>query len=276
MIADAKPKDCSEAMLKATINYAARTDYRQCYYANDHSRDTVVVGAQAMALTVGRGAELSLDREGFRLVSHVSAVRDFEDRDEVAAIHRSEVAALLHAESGADEVVMTAPGILRFSESSGRAGSLDNSMPARFVHIDSSAAASRGMAEASLPAGRTMRRYAHFNVWRSFSGAPQDVPLAVCAADSVAAADLISADAIFDPPGGGAEWSFESWLVAHNPAHRWHWFPDMTRDEALIFKTSDSQFANPVPHVAFDNPLAPAGCHPRASIEMRGIAYWYA
>jgi len=49
----------------------------------------------------------------------------------------------------------------------------------------------------------------------------------------------------------------------------------MTREEALIFKTSDSEYHNPVPHVAFDNPLTPPDCHPRASIEMRAVAYWY-
>mgnify|MGYP000547085129 CR=1 FL=1 len=170
--------------------------------------------------------------------------------------------------------LVTAPGILRFSEASQRAGSLDNSMPARFVHIDASAETSAGFAARSLPKGRMFSRYAHFNIWRTFSGAPQDVALAVCDASSVAAEDRISADAIFDPPNGQPEWSFESWLVAHNPMHRWYWFPDMTRDEAIIFKTSDSQHHNPVPHVAFDNPQAPAQCHPRASIEMRAVAYW--
>ena len=44
-------------------------------------------------------------------------------------------------------------------------------------------------------------RYAHYNVWRAFSGAPQDVPLALCDRRSVARDDLIVADAIFDPPG---------------------------------------------------------------------------
>jgi hypothetical protein len=30
-----------------------------------------------------------------------------------------------------------------------------------------------------------------------------------------------------------------------------------------------------VPHVAFDNPAAGAQAPPRASIEMRGIAFWF-
>lgn len=260
--------------MDAIINYAARAGYRQRYYANDHSRDTVLIDPQAMPLSDGRIQPPTLAQEGFRLVEHRSAVRDFENRDEVAAKHPAEIAALLRSETGADEVIVTAPGILRFSEASGRAGSRDNSMPARFVHIDSTSATGAEFARRSLPAGRVMARYAHYNVWRAVTAPPQDVPLAVCDARSIGEDDLLLADAVFDPPGA-PEWSFESWLVAHNPEHRWVWFPDMTRNEALIFRTSDLAQGLPVPHVAFDNPLAGAGAPPRASIEMRAVAYWY-
>lgn len=262
-------------MVQTAINYAARTAERQKYHANDHRRDTVVIDGRTMDLTDGRRVATNLDGEGFRLVAHHSEVADFQDRHAVAAIYPAEIIALIKAETSADDVLITAPAILRFSEASGRAGSLDNSMPARFVHIDASAATSARFATASLPEGRTFSRYAHFNIWRSFSGAPQDVPLALCAATSVEPSDRFVADAVFDPPGGLPEWSFESWLVAHNPAHRWYWFPEMTRDEVIIFKTSDSRHHNPVPHVAFDNALAPENCHPRASIEMRAVAFWY-
>ncbi|MFM5948569.1 MAG: CmcJ/NvfI family oxidoreductase [Novosphingobium sp.] len=260
--------------MQAVINYAARTDYRQRYFANDHSKDTVVIDPQAMPLADGRAAPPQLDAEGFCLVSHRSAVTNFEDPAEVAAIYPAEVVALLRAQTGADEVIVTAPGILRFSESSGRAGSRDNSMPARFAHVDSTSQTGEGFARRSLPPGRELGRYAHFNVWRAITPPPQDVPLAVCDARSVQGEDLRIADAIFDPPGQ-PEWSFESWLVAANPAHRWVWFPDMTRDEALIFRTSDLTRGMPVPHVAFDNPAAGPDAPPRASIELRAVAYWY-
>ena len=59
-----------------------------------------------------------------------------------------------------------------------------------------------------------MARFAHFNVWRAISEPPQDVPLAICDARSVAKHDLIRADAIFDTPGK-AEWSFEGLVLAH-------------------------------------------------------------
>ncbi len=117
----------------------------------------------------------------------------------------------------------------------------------------------------------------HYNIWRVISQPPQDVPLAVCDARTVTPADLIAADAIFDAPDR-PEWSFEGIVVAHHPAHRWHWFSDMTRDEALVFKTNDSDRgrAHCVPHVAFDNPDAGPQVAPRASIEMRAIALWFA
>lgn len=261
-------------MTTAVINYAARTDFRQRYYANDHSRDTVVVDGKAMTLIDGRSVASDLDAEGFKLVSHLSAVTDFQDRAQVAAIHPQEIVDLLLKETGADAVFCTSPGILRFGEKSQLAGKLNNSMPARFAHIDISAETAAGFAKGSAPEGKTVRRFAHYNVWRTFSAPPQDVPLAVCDARSVVPEDLIIADAIFDDPEK-PEWSFKSYIIGHNPQHRWHWYPNMTRDEAIIFKTSDSQFANPIPHVAFDNPDAPADVAPRASIEMRAIAFWF-
>ncbi|WP_428027892.1 CmcJ/NvfI family oxidoreductase [Altererythrobacter sp.] len=269
-------KEILEGIERAEIAYAAKTDFRQRYYANDHHRDTVVVAPKRMPIANGREMSLDLDREGAILVQHHSMVEDFENREEVAAKHPTEIVALLLEHTGADEVLVTSPGILRFSEKSGRAGSSDNSNPARFAHVDTSRETARSFAEASLPEGRKLARYAHYNVWRAFSCAPQDVGLAICDAGSVDEADLLTADAIFDPPGGAPEWGFDSYLLAHNPAHRWFAFPDMTRDEAIIFKTSDSQFHNPAPHVAFDNPAAPPDAPPRASIEMRAVAYWYA
>jgi hypothetical protein len=263
------------AVTHAPIAYVARTGLRQRYYANDHSRDTVVIDAQRMAICDARGLKTELDREGFVLVQHKSNVDDFTNRADVAAGHGAEIIALIKAETSADAVVVTAPGILRFSERSGKAGTLDNSMPARFAHIDVSADTAAQLAAQGAPDGKAICRSAQYNVWRAFSGAPQDVPLALCDAQSVVAADLLPADAIFDAPDQ-AEWGFESWLIAHNPNHRWHWFSNMTRDEVIIFKTSDSAFGNAVPHVAFDNPHAPSDCAPRASIEMRATAYWFA
>jgi hypothetical protein len=76
---------------------------------------------------------------------------------------------------------------------------------------------------------------------------------------------------------GAIVFSFEAWLLRHNPRQRWGHYSNMRPDEALIFKTNDTDpaAAHCVPHGAFDNPHCPAGVPARISIEMRGTAYWF-
>jgi hypothetical protein len=263
--------------MQAMINYVAQGQDRMRYFANDSSRDTVVLAPEPMAIDDARRLGTSLDREGFALVPHRSAVTDFADAAEVARMHADEIAALVKQVTGADSVVVTGAGVLRFAERSTLSGALDNSRPARFAHVDVSDATAAQFSQRSLPEGEgAPRRTAHYNIWRAISPAPQDVPLALCDARSVAADDLLFADAIFDRDGVDV-WSFEGLVVAHSPAHRWHWFSDLGRDEVIMFKTNDSDpdRAHSVPHVAFDDPDCPADAPPRASIEMRAIAYWF-
>jgi hypothetical protein len=261
---------------RAAIAYAGRRIARPRYHANDCSRDVLEIVPVEMDLVDARALDATLDQAGFTLVAHSSAVVDFSDRDAVGAIYRQEIIDLIAALTGADLVLVNNPGILRFSERSAQSGTLDNSRPARFAHVDISDATAAAFAHRAAPDGRPIARFAHFNVWRTVSAPPQDVPLTVCDARSLRPKDLILADAVFDTPGR-PEWSFEGIVVAHDPAHRWYWYPDMTRDEALVFKTHDSDptRAHCVPHVAFNNPLADPDVPPRASIEMRAIALWF-
>lgn len=261
---------------RAMIAYVRAGSRRPRYYANDHSRDVLDIAPVAMDVTDARAQPMTLDGAGFTLILHRSAVADFADRAAVEARYRPEIVALVTALSGADLVLVNSPGIVRFSERSPHSGVLDNSRPARFAHVDVSDATAAAFAHRAAPPGRPLARFAHYNIWRAISAPPQDVPLAVCDARTVTAADLIAADAVFDRPGE-LEWSFEGLVLAHAPGHRWHWFPDMHREEALIFKTHDSDpgRAHCVPHVAFDNSACAAHVPPRASIEMRALAMWF-
>ncbi len=263
-------------MIKPIIAYARRAGVRPRYHANDSSRDVLEIDLQPMIVSDARGEVTSLDRQGFILVPHSSGVSNFEDRAQIWDIHREEIAQLVKQLSGADAVIVAAPGVLRFAERSEKSGALNNSRPARFAHVDISDATAAQFTARSAPEGRTPVHSAHYNVWRVLTPPPQDVPLALCEATSVTPDDLIAADAIFDEPDK-PEWSFEGLVVSHNRDHRWRWFSDMSRDEALIFKTHDSRegVARCVPHVAFDHPNCPPDAEPRASIEMRAIAYWF-
>lgn len=263
--------------IRAVIAYAGRGIARPRYYANDHGRDVLEIDSIEMDITDARGQAPTLDGTGFALVGHRSAVADFMNRETVDAVHRQEIVEVISDLSGADQVLVNSPGILRFSEKSANSGILDNSRPARFAHVDISDFTALAFAQRAAPVGRRVVRFVHYNVWRAISSPPQDVPLAVCDALSVSADDLIAADAIFDQPGK-PEWSFEGLVVAHSPQHRWHWFPNMNREEVLVFKTHDSDLARAhcVPHVAFDNSACPPDTPPRVSIEMRALALWFA
>ena len=262
--------------VRAPIAYAGTGVPRPRYHANDASRDVLEIVPVVMDIRDARASAVNLAESGFALTEHRSAVRDFHDRAAVDAVYRPEIIELISELSGADQVVVNSPGILRYSETSPHSGAHDNSRPARFAHVDVSDTTAAKFAQRAAPAGRSLARHIHFNVWRAISAPPQDVPLAVCDARSIEGQELIAADAVFDTPGR-PEWSFEGIVVAHSPMHRWHWFPDMHRDEALVFKTNDNdrRFAHCVPHVAFNNPLCAATSAPRVSIEMRAIALWF-
>ena len=263
--------------VRAQIGYSKRTERKPFFYANAHEKDFVPLEPAEVEIADARELEAGLDQEGFTLVSHSSAVADLTDLDEVVKTHTGEIAELLKTETGCDHVAMTPMGILRFSERLGENEEHDNSHPARFVHVDMSKEAAAVARAQTAPQDRTIVRSAQYNVWRVLSQPPQDVPLALCAWPGIAPQDLIDCDAIFDPPDGSPEWSFGNYLLAANPAHRWYYYPDMTPNEAIIFKTSESDPARAqmMPHGAFDNPLAPDGAPGRISLEMRGTAYWF-
>jgi hypothetical protein len=265
--------------VQAEIRYAGCMRTRPRYHANDTRRDVLAIDSRLMEIADARAGAIrpSLEREGFQLVSHRSAVTDYTDATVIATRYVEEVHELLAAVSAADAVKVTPRGVLRFGERSPQSGRRDNSRPARFVHVDvSDATAAMFAAQSNPDPERRVRRYCHYNVWRVLSEPPQDVPLAVCDARTVARRDLVLADAVFDAPGV-PEWSFEGIVVTGNPQHRWSYFPDMDRDQVLIFKTNDSDATRShcVPHVAFDDRSCPPDVAPRTSIEMRGIAYWY-
>lgn len=264
------------ADLRAPIGYSQRTERKPFFYANAHEKDFVPLAPQKVNIADARGMDTHLDAEGFVLVSHTSAVPDLTDMKAVSETHADEVADILQQATGCDHVAMSPHGILRFSERLGENEAHDNSHPARFAHVDMSKEGAVGFRTSTAPKDKTILRSGQYNVWRVLSDPPQDVPLALCAWNSVDWDDLILCEAIFDPPGG-TEWRFDNYLIAQNPAHKWYYFSDMTRDEALIFKTSESDenAAQLMPHGAFDNPLVGDNAPARISLEMRGTCYWY-
>lgn len=263
----------------AVLNYAKDSGSVPRFHANDHGLDTVALDPRPVDIVDARHLDRppTLEREGGMLATFPSRVGDFRDDAEVAARYADETREFILDLTGADDVAVTGPGILRFSERSSEAGSRDNSDAARLIHSDASDAAARQFAEQANPRrGRRIVNSAQHNVWRSFSGPPQDMPLALCDYRSISPSDLMPAEAAFDRDGE-VTWSFEALLFRYNPRHRWFFYSGMTPDEVLVFKRHDTDPALPsfLPHSAFVDDTVPTDTLPRASIEMRTIAYWY-
>jgi hypothetical protein len=223
------------------------------------------------------------DRNGFALVDHRSAVRDFTDREEMGRVYVPEVAEFVKSYTGADRVV-TLGWVLRRSEAPGQNASQPQ---AALVHDDYSVLGCHERASstyrAEFPDGPGYKRALITSFWRVFSPPPQDWPLAICDYTSVTPSEGLANRLYFVdeiptdlyaqmPPDAPGTSGFE---FLYSPAHRWWYFPDMTRDEILFFKLHDTDQSRAwrVPHSAFHDTGAQATV-PRHSVEFRSIAYF--
>jgi hypothetical protein len=275
----ASAEDGADPTVTGSVNYLGPMTEKPRYFDVDHSRDRLIIDSRAVTISDlrSRAEAPSLDREGFSLIHHPSAVPDFSRYGEGVEVHRRETELLLREVSGADHVVLTTPAAFRISQKSPLRGKARSTTPAPHVHVDFSNATARRKAVQMAPGGiERVRRFAHYNVWRVLSPPPQDSSLAVCDARSVDSSDLVPVDVVSDTRNA-SEWSFEGLLVRHNPKHRWGYWSNMHSEEALIFKTHDSDpaVAHCVPHAAFDDPGCPHDAPPRVSVEIRGLAFWF-
>ena len=231
-------------------------------------------------------AGLSLDMQGFVLVEHGSAVRDFWDEDELRAVHYAEAERLVRAATGASRALVFDHTLRRRAPDrpplDGGGGSFAAVRePVGRVHADYTSISAgdrmRRLLGAAEAADRLRCRFAIVGLWRPTNPQPlHDAPLAVCDARSVGANDMVPNELIYRDRRG------ETCIGIHNPMHRWFFFPEQRRDEVIVFKNFDSAagiagtagIAGVVPHTAFDDPTAPADAPRRESIELRAFAFF--
>jgi hypothetical protein len=216
---------------------------------------------------------LSLDREGFRLVRHETHMADFYDDAELRAVFYPEIERLVMAATGAVRVLVFDHTRRAGDEPTREAKQVRE--PVKVVHNDytdwSGPQRVRDLLPAAEAAALLKHRVAVVQVWRATRGPIRSNPLAICDARSLAPGDLIAAERRHADRVG------EIYQIAYNPAHRWFYFPEMTRDEALVFKCYDSLTdgcARFTAHASFDDPTTPEGAPPRESIEMRTLAFF--
>ncbi|MEI9964766.1 MAG: CmcJ/NvfI family oxidoreductase [Caulobacteraceae bacterium] len=268
----------ADASVEASVNYVGPMSERPKFHAQDHSRDNLNLEPHVAPIHDARAMAdaPTLEREGITLAPHATKVADFRDAEAATPVYMAEVERLILDLTGATKVLVMGGAVLRYSKRSAHFGTGVNSQPAGFIHVDYTELSAPDLVSRS--AGDEMRpgrRMAGYNIWRVVSQPPQDMPLAVCDARTIADADLVRADAMFDV-GEEPWWTFEAFLLRYNPAHRWLYYPDMRPDEALVFKSFETDPSQPVrvPHTAFENPLCPPDAPGRVSVEARAFAFF--
>ncbi|MGA2397058.1 MAG: CmcJ/NvfI family oxidoreductase [Steroidobacteraceae bacterium] len=219
---------------------------------------------------------LSLEREGFQLVTAASSVSDFSDQETVQTRYYAETVSFLEELTGASRVVVFDHTIRRRIPSATDRTTGIPRQPVPRVHNDYTAKSAPQRVRDLLgdEASALLRtRFAVINVWRPIRGPIRDAPLALADAQSVASEDLVATDLVYPDRTG------EIYYVKFNPSHRWCYASAMREDEVMLIKCFDSADdgrARFVPHAAFSDPTTPAGALPRESIELRTLVFYEA
>src|SRR6266550_9159867 len=240
---------------------------------NIRRRRTGTHEPRPMQLHNGRllAERLSLDEQGFVFVEHKTKIADFFDENQLKSIYYPEIEQLIRRESGAARVVIFDHAL--------RSGDLDEReeklirTPVLQAHNDYTEWSGPNRLREILPEEADellKRRFAIIQVWRAINHPIQSNPLALADARSVTFDDLIVAERRYPHRVG------QTYRLKYNPHHRWVYFPEMRRDEAVVFKVydSDKNRARFTAQTSFADPATPPNAPPRQSIEMRAFAFF--
>ena len=215
---------------------------------------------------------LSLDREGFIFVRHPTKVKDFFDEAEVRSVYYPETEQLVKETSGAKRVLVF-DHTLRSADSAMREAR-QISGPVRNAHNDYTEWSGPQRVRDLLPdeaEALLKKRFAVIQTWRPIRNPVEREPLAIADAQSIGTKELIPSSRVYPDRVG------EVYHCAFNSEHRWYYFPNMQRNEAMVFKCFDSMKdgrARWTAHCAFDDPTSRPDAPPRESIEMRTLAFF--
>jgi hypothetical protein len=187
------------------LNYLAPTTDRPRTYTYEPPtgmpRTTVVNEPHRVQINDARPivANASLDEEGFRLVHHQTAVRDFYDDEEVKRVYYPEAEELLKRVTGAERIHIFDHTIRRRVPGGEDRQADVPRQPVPRVHVDHTSRSGPQRVRDLLPdqAEKLLRgRFQIINLWRPIRGPLRDAPLAVCDARTVKPEQLIPSDLI--------------------------------------------------------------------------------
>jgi hypothetical protein len=271
-------KETDTGVIHAALNYLVRTDVKPVNETG--GKDGLMrnwsgtIDRRVMPIADARNAteDFKLDGAGFELAAHPTRVKNFLDADELTAVYYPEMQRLIAQTSGASRVHVF-DHTVRHGDDEARQ-TLKLREPVKSVHNDYTEWSGPQRVRDFFPEQADdllSRRFAIIQVWRPINHPVVKDPFAIADGRSVATKDFIAAERRF-PDRVGEIYQFE-----YNPAHRWYFYPQMRRDEAMVFKVYDSAKDGRcrwTMHSSFDDPATPADASPRESIEIRAFAFF--
>ncbi len=240
--------------------------------AEAHSELIGSYEARDVELQDGRAlGPTDLDREGFRLLRHASAVRDVYDELKRTGPYEAECRELVARATGAAHTYVF-DHTLRSTDPDRREQTKSRE-PSAFVHCDYTVRSGPQRVRDVLgqDAEAWLRRpFAIVNVWRPLRTV-ESSPLAVCDARTIKPDNLVPAER------RAANRVGEIYMVRYDRDQKWLWFPRMTPDEVLLIKTYDSRTdgrARWCIHTSLEPGGVGATVAPRESIESRVFAFF--
>ena len=279
--------DAGLRALRASFHYSVNTGVKPRIYLSaqrtgrptrrDYTEDIREMQVRDARPLLG---EMSVDVGGFELRRKESSVSDYFDDEEVERVRYPEVEGLVKEATGAARV-----RVFDHLRRSSKEISAKARAPAFVVHNDYTERSGPQRVRDLFPDeadGLLQRRFALINAWHSIRDRVETAPLAVCDARSIRLEDFIATEILYQDATGEAftraqslERGGEVFYLAHNPGHRWFYFPRMGVEEVMLFKCFDSAKdgrARFSAHSAFEDPESPPDAPPRQSIEFRALA----
>lgn len=273
------PQEPETGFVEAKLVYTIDTGVKpvnQTMGPGDMSRRIVgTVEDHVMTIRDGRPVrdEFAMDVTGFEFVDHQTAMTDFFDAEQIKSVYYPEVEALIKARAGAARVVIF-DHTLRSGDEDTRNEKLIRE-PVLSVHNDYTEWSGPQRVRELMPEDEVedllSRRFAIIQVWRPIRKPIQSNPLAICDSRTLSTDNLIASERRYPNRVG------ETYRISFNADQRWFYFPNMTRDEALVFKVFDSATDGRTrftPHTSFDDPNTPPGAPARESIEVRALVFF--
>jgi hypothetical protein len=216
--------------------------------------------------------QLSLDKEGFVLLHHQTAVKNFYDENEILSVYYPECERVIQEATGASRVVAF-DHIVRNAAMAAMEGR-GIKIPAKRVHNDYTAWSSPKRVRDLMgdeAEGLLEHRFAIINLWRPIRGPVLESPLTLCDAQSLSEENLIASDLKYPDRTG------ETYSITYSPGQRYYYFPKMQADEAVLIRCFDSALRGAArfsAHTGFDDPTSPPDAPPRESLEVRTLVFF--